>query len=320
MPQELIAIQADKASWIIIIDIVVNSISRLRYLTVTFATLLLAGCLHVPVQPELNFSSAATAKQQPTQCAANFSLSSKSGLTENGLSPERISVLTWNIYKQFYDDWYTDFYRFSDGQDILILQEAHMDDSLTTALSNPPYNWAMTTAFVYRDNATGVLTASRKLSDRHCALYTQEPLIQLPKSILISIYPIAGSDQSLLVANVHGINFTLGLESYRQQFKALQAQLQNHRGPIILAGDFNSWQEKRQALLDQLSHDLSLQQVAYKSHKRITVFGNPIDHVYYRGLEIIEASSPSVTSSDHNPLLVSFKVTEPQHKHYAEIP
>ena len=294
--------------------------SSLRYLTFTFVTLLLAGCLHIPVQPELNYSSAATAKQQPTQCAADIHLSRESGITESGLSPDRISVLSWNIYKQSRDDWYTDFYRFSYGQDVLILQEAHMDDSLTTALSNSPYNWAMTTAFVYRDKATGVLTASRKLSDRHCALLAKEPLIQLPKSILISTYPIAGSHQSLLVANVHGINFTLGLESYRLQFKALQEVIQNHRGPVILAGDFNSWREGRQAILNNLSHDLSLQQVAYKSHRRITVFGNPIDHIYYRGLEIIEASSPSVTSSDHNPLLVSFKVTEPQYKHYAKTP
>ena len=165
-----------------------------------------------------------------------------------------------------------------------------------------------------------MLTASRKNSNKHCALYAKEPVVQTPKSILVSTYPIAGSHQTLLVANVHGINFTLSLESYRLQFKALHKVLQKHQGPIILAGDFNSWRDERQAILDELSQALSLQQVAYKSHRRVTVLGNPIDHVYYRGLEIIEASSPSVTSSDHNPLLVTFKVAEPQHKRYAKTP
>ena len=294
--------------------------SSLGYLIITFATLLLAGCIHIPVQPQLSASSVSTSKQQLTQCAADIPLSRESEIAESGLSPARISVLTWNMYKQSRDDWYTDFYRFSYDQDVLVLQEAYLDDRLISVLSNSTYNWSMTTAFVYRDNASGVLTASRNKSDMHCALYTKEPLIQIPKSILVSTYSIAGSHQKLLVANVHGINFTLGLDSYRQQFKALQEVLQKHRGPIILAGDFNSWRDERQAILDTLSQELALQQVAYKSHRRITVFGNPIDHVYYRGLEIVEAFSPSVTSSDHNPLLVTFKVAEPRHRQYAKTP
>jgi len=224
------------------------------------------------------------------------------------------------MYKQSRDNWATDFHRLSHKQDLLILQEAYMDERLTSVLSDSPYNWLMTTAFFYRDIANGVVTASRNKSNKHCALHAKEPLIQTPKSILVSTYPIAGSDQYLLVANVHGINFTLGLESYRQQFKALHKVLQNHPGPLILAGDFNSWRNDRQAILDKLSHDLSLQRVGYESHRRITVFGNPIDHVYYRGLEIVQTSSPSVTSSDHNPLLVTFKMAEPQHKRYAKTP
>ncbi|NNF97472.1 MAG: endonuclease/exonuclease/phosphatase family protein [Halobacteria archaeon] len=294
--------------------------SRLRYLVVTFAALLLAGCIHVPIQPQLNHSSANSSKQQFTRCTPNISLSQESATAKSGLSPKRISVLSWNMYKQARDNWATDFHRLSHDQDLIILQEAYMDDRLTSVLSESPYNWAMTTAFFYRDNANGVLTASRNKSNRHCALYAKEPLIQTPKSILISTYPMVGTNQYLLVANVHGINFTLGLESYRQQFKALHKVLQNHQGPLILAGDFNSWRNDRQAILDKLSHDLSLQRVGYKSHRRITVFGNPIDHVYYRGLEIVQTSSPSVTSSDHNPLLVTFKVAEPQHKRYAKTP
>ena len=294
--------------------------SSLRYPVITFAVLLLAGCFHIPLQPQLSHSSANISKQQSTHCTADISLSQEGATAKSGLSPERISVLSWNMYKQSRDNWATDFHRLSHDQDLLILQEAYMDERLTSILSESPYNWAMTTAFIYRDNANGVLTASRDKSNRHCGLYAKEPLIQTPKSILVSTYPLVGTNQSLLVANVHGINFTLGLESYRQQFEALAKVLLNHRGPIILAGDFNSWREDRQAILDDLSHDLSLQRVGYESHRRITVFGNPIDHVYYRGLEIVKASTPSVTSSDHNPLLVTFKMAEPQQKQYAKTP
>lgn len=295
--------------------------SSLNYLIVIFAAaLLLAGCLHIPVQPQISHSSANISKQQSGQCSADISHSRENEAVKSGLSPERISVLNWNMYKQSRNTWAADFHRLSQAQDLLILQEAYMDDTLTSVLSESPYRWAMTTAFLFQDNANGVLTASPKKSNSHCALYAKEPLIQIPKSILVSTYPLAGTSQSLLVANVHGINFTLGMKSYRQQFEALGKILQNHQGPIILAGDFNSWREDRQSILDKLSHKLSLQRVSYDSHQRITVFGNPIDHVYYRGLEIIEASSPEVTSSDHNPLLVIFKLAESQHQQYAHIP
>lgn len=241
-------------------------------------------------------------------------------VANNGLSPEHISLLSWNIFKQSRNNWLSDFQQLSHERDLLILQEAYMDESLGAVLSISPYHWLMTTAFYYKDNASGVLTASRNPATKHCALYTKEPLIKTPKSILLSIYPITGTEQTLLVANVHGINFSLGLKSYRDQFETLGEIIQNHSGPLILAGDFNNWRENRQAILDELSQELSLQRVDYESHHRITIFGNPVDHVYYRGLELVDASSPYVSSSDHNPLLVTFKLIETPQNRYAKIP
>lgn len=293
---------------------------RPGYFIILIAAQLLAGCIHIPILPQLNHSSEITSKQPSTHCTPDISLPQEYKTIETGLSPERISVLSWNMYKQSRENWADDFNRLSSNQDLLILQEAYLDNKLDSALSKSLYDWTMTTAFLYGDKANGVLTASRNRPDRHCALYTKEPLIQTPKSILVSTYLLAGTNQYLLVANVHGINFTLGLKTYRQQFDALEKILQNHQGPLILAGDFNSWRESRQDILNKLSDNLSLRRVSYESHPRITVFGNPIDHIYYRGLEIFKASSPSVTSSDHNPLLVTFKLAEPVHRLYAKNP
>jgi endonuclease/exonuclease/phosphatase (EEP) superfamily protein YafD len=295
-------------------------LSRSKWLLATVASLWLAGCIHIPLQPTLGHSAAYQTKQLPADCETDMARPSITEVAEGGLSPARITLLTWNIFKQSRSNWLTDFQQLSHNTDLLILQEAYMDESLGSVLSDSPYHWLMTTTFYYQDNATGVLTASRNPSTRYCALYTKEPLVQTPKSILLSTYPLAGTDQNLLVANVHGINFSLGLESYRDQFKALGKVLRNHSGPLILAGDFNSWREDRQAILNELSKELSLQQVEYESHHRITVFGNPIDHVYYRGLELVHASSPHVSSSDHNPLLVTFTMTGAGQERYAKNP
>jgi len=290
------------------------------WLLATIAAAWLTGCVHIPVQPALGHSAAYHSAPRPVRCETELARPDLTEVAGQGLSPQRITLLTWNMFKQSRSNWLTDFQQLSHNQDLLILQEATMDKSLDSALSASPYHWLMTTAFYYQDNATGVLTASRIPSTRHCALYTNEPLIRVPKSILLSTYPLAGTDQRLLVANVHGINFSLGVESYREQFKALGKILHNHSGPIILAGDFNSWREDRQTILDQLGKELSLQQVEYESRHRITVFGNPIDHVYYRGLQLVQASSQHVTSSDHNPLLVTFTLSTEQQEHYAKNP
>ena len=295
-------------------------LSHFKWLLIVVAAGWLAGCLHIPLQPTLNHSAAYQSNKQSADCETDTARSGINKVADTGLSTDQISLLIWNIFKQSRSNWLTDFQQLSSDKDLLILQEAYMDKSLDSVLSDSPYHWLMTTAFYYQDNASGVLTASRKLATRHCALYTKEPFIQTPKSILLSLYPITGTDQTLLVANVHGINFSLGLASYRNQFEALGKVIRNHSGPLILAGDFNSWREDRQAILDELRKELSLQQVEYESHHRITVFGNPIDHVYYRGLELVHSSSPYVSSSDHNPLLVTFKLNEAQQNRYAKIP
>jgi endonuclease/exonuclease/phosphatase (EEP) superfamily protein YafD len=35
---------------------------------------------------------------------------------------------------------------------------------------------------------------------------------------------------------------------------------------------------------------------------RKRVFGQPLDHIYVRGLEVLEATTRDVDSSDHNPM------------------
>ena len=291
-----------------------------HWLSAAVITVWLSGCIHVPSQPTLVSSAADRAQNESFDCKTSLVKSVVAEVAQSGFSPSNITLLSWNIYKQSRDNWFSDFQRFSHDKDLLILQEAHMDKTLDAVLTDSAFHWLMTTAFYYQANATGVLTATRTPSRQHCALYTQEPWIRVPKSILVSTYPLAGKAQRLLVANVHGINFSLGLDTYRAQFRSLAKVLRQHRGPIILAGDFNSWREDRELILDELSKEFSLRQVGYENHYRTTIFGSPIDHIYYRGLELVETASPNVSSSDHNPLLVTFKFIESDQEHYAKTP
>jgi len=230
------------------------------------------------------------------------------GSITQGLNPERFSVLNWNIYKGKRENWATDFRRYSYRHDVLMIQEANLDDDLISLLDSEHPYWVLNDAFHYRDRATGVMTASRVRPVRNCGQRTTEPFIRIPKTSLLSYYPIEGMNENLLVANIHGINFTLGVGVYKEQIEKLYNAMKYHHGPIVLAGDFNTWSDARMQIVDDLAQRLSLQSLDYTIHNRTIVFGNAIDHVFYRGLEPLEHDTWYVTSSDHNPMRVSFRV------------
>ena len=48
-------------------------------------------------------------------------------------------------------------------------------------------------------------------------------------------------------------------------------------------------------------------------HRR-RAFGRPLDFVFYRGLNVTEASVLVTRASDHNPLLVEFRPGKPELK------
>jgi endonuclease/exonuclease/phosphatase (EEP) superfamily protein YafD len=75
----------------------------------------------------------------------------------------------------------------------------------------------------------------------------------------------------------------------------------------VVAGDFNSWSAGRMQVVDNMVAALSLHALVYTNHNRTIVLGNPIDHIFYRGLEPIAHQVQSVSSSDHNPIEVTFR-------------
>jgi endonuclease/exonuclease/phosphatase (EEP) superfamily protein YafD len=154
------------------------------------------------------------------------------------------------------------------------------------------------------------MTASRVKPVHSCGQSTVEPFIRFPKTSLVSYYPVKGMNEYLLVANIHGINFTLGVGVYTEQVEKLYDVMKHHEGPIVLAGDFNTWSDERMKIVDDLAQRLSLESLDYTSHNRTIVLGNAIDHVFYRGLVPLEHDTWYVTSSDHNPTRVSFRVED----------
>jgi len=227
-----------------------------------------------------------------------------------GLNTDKISVLNWNVYKGAGEHWEHDFRKLSQNQDIITMQEARFDERLHQMLDEQGFQWDLVSAFLYHKSKVGVMTASKIRPIDLCSIHSKEPFIRLPKTLLVSLYPLAGSSETLLVANIHGINFTFGTKIYEQQIQNLQNVLQQHDGPMIVAGDFNSWSDGRIHIIEQLEQSLSLEALEYQNHNRTKVFGKAIDHIFYRGLIPTDITTPQVVSSDHNPIIVSFRINK----------
>ncbi len=106
------------------------------------------------------------------------------------------------------------------------------------------------------------------------------------------------------------INFTFDLVGYRAQLEKAVEVISQHRGPLIISGDFNSWNKMRQKLVVDTMQELGAKEVVFDTDQRTTFMGQRVDHIFYRKLVPLEAFTEKVTTSDHNPMLVTFRLSD----------
>lgn len=280
-------------------------LTSVRNFTLLLAIPLLTAC--VSIDSKLQLVSNAEAVSSTTQLCDVKPVMDLPAEYTRGLDPEKIAFLNWNIYKGNGENWQQDLSSFAQNHDVMTIQEATLDEELTGLLETNDFTWVMNTAFHLNGIAAGVMTAASSNAVHSCGFKNQEPLLRIPKSTLVSYYKINGFEKKLLVANIHGINFTFGVSDYRQQLENLFMAIEHHDGPMIVAGDFNSWSDNRMAEVEQLVNRLALSKIAYPVNNKTHVFGNAIDHVFYRNLEIVANQVLQVSSSDHNPISVDFR-------------
>lgn len=233
---------------------------------------------------------------------------------ERALGPV-LRVLVWNILKARRRDFSDDFRALIADRDLVLLQEA-----VTNAPSDAMFagsrrhEWLMARSF--RDPRSGiehgVKTGSvapaldwRLYRSRHA-----EPLTQTQKLILATRYPLQGSEATLLVANMHAINF-VSMKKYVDQLGQLVAALDAHDGPVLLAGDFNTWNPRRRASFFDVANDARLIEAPLERKSRLAHLNMHLDHVFYRGLVLRAAASLAhVASSDHAPITATFAWNE----------
>ncbi|WP_298776128.1 endonuclease/exonuclease/phosphatase family protein [uncultured Shewanella sp.] len=223
----------------------------------------------------------------------------------------QLKIAIWNIYKQQKTNWLTQLKQLVDENNLVLLQEAKLSNALLRYLSTSSSFYFMAEAFRMGRSSVGVMTISDAMSLNTCALLSAEPWIRFPKSTLISEY-LLSNNQTLLVVNLHGINFDWRLIHYKEQFNAISDAFNNHEGPAILAGDFNTWRLERQLIVKEFAQRWGLKEAMYNTDERVAVFNFPLDHLYFRGLSLVRADAFNTQASDHSPIIAMFHLNSTQ--------
>jgi len=223
-----------------------------------------------------------------------------------------INLLVWNVYKAGKSDFLQEHKNILTQfkPDITMYQEALFSKSSTLCMQES--DCALACSFSYEDDGkldyTGVMTSSRYPTLSSFALHSNatEPILSTPKSTLISKVQVA--DIELLLVNTHGINF-VSVFAFESQITEIEESIRDFDGPIIWGGDFNTWAVGRMQILKRALKRLDMNDTNFKdAHFIKKALGRKLDHVFTRGVQVLEAQAIESSGSDHNPLFLKLSL------------
>jgi endonuclease/exonuclease/phosphatase (EEP) superfamily protein YafD len=218
-----------------------------------------------------------------------------------------IHIVNWNIEKGNDPQWATDLTSLHEAPDLYVFQEAPLKSTVWNETTVDRHH-AFAPGHRTRRTLTGVMTVSNTAPLTQCNLVAVEPWIRSPKATVITEYGLTDTDETLLVVNIHVVNFTFGMQAFAAQIEQAKTVIDEHHGPIVLLGDFNTWRLRRTEILSEMAADVGLQVTVFEDDHRKRFLGMPLDHIYTRGLEVIDATTMPVASSDHNPMSARFRL------------
>ena len=238
--------------------------------------------------------------------------------------PAEITVVTWNVQKGKHPQFGKDLKSILkfENPDIVFLQEATAD-----LLESEQLGGYLAEGWRYPwpgGKAIGVMTLSRVTPVRIQPVPSKyrEFGVTAPKVSLVTEYPLPDG-RRLLAVNVHLLNFERwSLKKISHQLEDLKSIMAVHSGPIIMAGDFNTWNQKRLQLVKKVSREIKLREVTDFPLGRRTGNMNsdfwhevldvdkrlPLDRFFFNGFEPADARVLNFNSSDHTPILVRLKL------------
>ncbi len=219
------------------------------------------------------------------------------------------SLLCWNVAKLTLKSSYKEFIESlikNHNFDLLLLQE--VKKSLSIELDFHDYSYILSPNIETKKHVFGVMSAFKSSCEDEFALLSKKRELRCTthKVSLITYHKLK-EDQILLVVNLHAINFVHNSD-FKKELDYLYESISEHKGAMIVAGDFNTWNLMRVQFLNEFTHNLSLKKVEFSNEKHLKkIFTNSIDYIFYRDLDVTYSEViDSKKISDHNPIIAKF--------------
>ena len=229
-------------------------------------------------------------------------------------SPKYISLMSWNTYKvdhkkpQVFADYIKENYSKFDI-DVFCLQEAVNHCNSCFPIENFTVNFASNIVLKNRNYGVATITSMPIIKSIKVLTTHKESVINTHKASLISHIDFHG--QEVVVVNIHAINFKSN-RVYEYEFQKIKEFicLDKYHHPIIIAGDFNTWNRKRVKLIKDFCREFNFKVAFLDDQDLIKSFqNNHLDFVLYRGLSLDSACVLDCKKiSDHNPIIARFKI------------
>jgi endonuclease/exonuclease/phosphatase (EEP) superfamily protein YafD len=255
--------------------------------------------------------------EQPTEGLEYISISSEAQKTFFP-KDESLEIVVWNTFKGRRERYYDFLSEQTANADLILLQEFRHDPVLEASHREifTRRDAGMAVSFYTRPNReapTGVCTVSAVRSTRNLFLLSRyfEPVTKTPKMAMVTYYSVGDLDcpeeQQLLVLNSHGINFRLR-RPFLDQMLQFEEHLRHHVGPIILVGDFNTWENGRVRILEAVARSCGLSRVRFPPGIKM-IGRHELDRVYIRGGEAVQQRVlANQVASDHSMLAFKFLI------------
>jgi endonuclease/exonuclease/phosphatase (EEP) superfamily protein YafD len=219
------------------------------------------------------------------------------------------TLTSWNVYKGVISGMNQDLAKIINESDFVHVQEILLDSSQKKQIEDfNTYRWMFVKSFQDKDDWTGVATISRWEPFDIVPLRSTdaEPFANTPKMAVIVKYKIENG-QELWLANMHALNFNIDHKAFKRHVDQVINELKAHSGPIVFAGDFNTWAPVRLRYLLTKTKAMGMKDVDLASS--VSFMGSRLDHIFYRDLSDVSATVlGDVQTSDHLPLRIEFSL------------
>ncbi len=216
--------------------------------------------------------------------------------------PRQFRLSVWNFQKEKQPLWRQDFLSLCEQSDLFLAQETRLNMACTQAVEQSGLHWHAAISFLspWGKYPTGIAAGCRAPAQEIAFdASAKEPFLTIPKMSMRLVYPL--QQTQLLVINIHAVNFS-SISPFKHHLEKAASLVASFPGPVIVAGDFNAWNQKRHTELLHMAERLELKEVLFQPDLRTRYLHRTVDYIFVRGLQTVSSAVLELASSDHRPL------------------